>query len=79
MSSTETKKRSYETVVQACAHQITVKWWDIEGPVTDEELNEHAEARARECIAKDYSSGELNLEDDKSSARGWWDTRKEET
>jgi hypothetical protein len=70
-------KRVYETVVDACAHRVTVNWWNITGPVTDEQLEEAAEARIRECVAEDYASGQLVFDDGKSSATGWWDTRGE--
>jgi hypothetical protein len=65
--------RVIDTTLSACAHDaITVRWWEILGPVTDEELMESAEERIRSSLAQDYHSGQLYFEDDESRARGWW-------
>ncbi len=65
--------REIDTTLSACAHDaITVRWWDIHGPVTDEELTERAEERIRSSLAEDYHSGELCFDDGESRARGWW-------
>jgi len=64
--------RSFETIVRACAHDVTVRWWDIVGPVTEEDLTDEAEDRIRRCLAEDITNGHLNHETDESSATGWW-------
>jgi hypothetical protein len=70
-------ERTIDTTIHACAHTITVRWWSIRELVTDEELMTSAEDRVRECIANDYSSGQLVYEDcDGASAIGWWEVAK---
>ena len=39
--------RTFETTIRACAHDVIVRWWDIVGAVTDEDLEAAAEDRIR--------------------------------
>jgi len=55
-------------------------WYKGEEPITDEIkeiMNEEAESRAKDMIIEDYTSGELNLENDEYSFRGWWEIEKQ--
>ncbi len=71
-----TEARTIDETIQACAHNISVRWWEIVGPVSDEELIDVAEEHIRESIAEDYSSGQLVHETDESSAIGWWEVKR---
>ena len=64
--------RTFETTIRACAHDVIVRWWDIVGAVTDEDLEAAAEDRIRRCLANDFSSGQLVYCGEDGSALGWW-------
>lgn len=73
------KTRSFETTVRACAHDVTVRWWDITGRVTDERLEEVAEEFIRAGLAKDQSQAHVFYDMDDGHARGWWGVPGTET
>jgi len=69
----------YENRCRVCAHDVRF-WYKGEEPITDEIkeiMNEEAESRAKDMIIEDYTSGELNLENDEYSFRGWWEIEKQ--
>jgi hypothetical protein len=67
--------RSFETTLDSVyRHRVTVQWWDIRGPVTNDRLVEDAEECVRHGIGEiDCERGEMHFEDGESSARGWWE------
>jgi hypothetical protein len=73
-------KFKYDNFVEVCAHRIGY-WFEGESTLTDMELRnrlleEEAESRSKECLNEGYVSGELNIETDSISARGWWNIEK---
>jgi hypothetical protein len=65
---------THEGSVSCCAHHVTYYFHCPKEPdeALVKDLDEHAEARAREMIEQDYHSGELNYETDEINCRGWW-------
>lgn len=65
---------THEGSVSCCSHRVTYYFHCPKEPDDElaKELDEHAEARAREMIGQDYNSGELNYEIDNINCRGWW-------
>jgi hypothetical protein len=66
------KPRTFEITVCIYGHNVKLTWWEIEGDISDDALTEDGESRAREMIAADYTSGELQHQGEATSARGWW-------
>jgi hypothetical protein len=71
------RRRVFSGTLCACGHYIDW-WYAIDGVhMTDEvrtALEEAAEERARECLAEDYISGELNcVIGGEREVGGWWD------
>ena len=77
---TANKTNSFETTVEVCCHRVAVRYWDIDHELTDElidELTEHGEERARDCIVEGCRSGQLCCfyHDDETEEEifGWWE------
>lgn len=68
--------RSYEDSAEVLLHRVTIRWWDIEGDVTDEDLLAEAEEHVREMITEGFHSGMLNHEGDGTNAHGWWEIQR---
>jgi len=74
------KTYAFETTAEVCCHRVALRYWDFTSRLTDalkDELTEHGEERAQECIIDGCSSGELNCYyvDGKKEEeiRGWWE------
>jgi hypothetical protein len=76
--------KHFEGTASVCAHTVDFRYWDFEAEVTpelEEELTEHAEQRAQECIIEGYHSGELNClyvsdDEEEEEIRGWWEIQR---
>ncbi len=71
---------SFETTVEVCCHRVALRYWNIDHELTDElidELTEHGEERAHDCIVEGCRSGQLccYYYDDESEEEifGWWE------
>ena len=65
---------TYEKDITVYRHNIHF-WFRGDHPINEAlkaRLNEAAEERVKACLQEEYSSGELNYEDEKYSLRGWW-------
>jgi hypothetical protein len=75
-SITKPKQRVHEGVVHVCAHRVLFfyrlpKYTKVSVSLIGR-LNDEAEERAKSQIIEGYVQGELNYEDDKFQAGGWW-------
>lgn len=67
-------KSKYSDTFRAMGHTIEF-YYNLPRETTGDEielLKEEAERRAREMIAQDYTSGELNYESESLWCTGWW-------
>lgn len=80
------RELQYTATINTCCHWITLRYWDFKHELTpelEETLKEHGEERARECIAQDICSGELNClyydedSDTEEEIRGAWEIDRE--
>jgi len=70
---------SFEKIINVCCHSVIIRFWDIEQDLNDDlikALEEEGESRARDCISRDYSGGELNCLYLDEEIRGWWEIQK---
>jgi hypothetical protein len=61
------------TITTQVLNRFSVKWWDITGEVSDEELIEAAEERIKDLIVQGYTCGQLYHNNGESAATGWWE------
>jgi hypothetical protein len=68
----------YENRCRVCAHDVKFyfKGEDYISEEIENLMNEEAYERAKSMIIEDYTSGELNLENDEYSFQGWWEIEK---
>ena len=79
------KTNTFETTVEVCCHRVALRYWDFTSKLTDglrEELENHGEERAKECINNDCREGELNClhvneDDSDEEIRGWWEIERD--
>ena len=79
------KTNTFETTVEVCCHRVALRYWDFTSELTDglrEELENHGEERAKECINNDCREGELNClhvneDDSDEEIRGWWEIERD--
>lgn len=75
-SFTSPKQRVHEGICYVCAHRVSFFYRIPKNTRVSvtliARLNEEAEERAKSQIIEGYVEGELNYEDDKFQARGWW-------
>lgn len=91
MKRLETRRRmvrdkfEHDGSCEVCAHRVTFRYWNIPEELANfmedelcDELDNHAEDRAKECIIQGYESGELNCcyvhsnTDKEYEVGGWW-------
>jgi hypothetical protein len=81
MKEKKVKGRFHEDTFHVCAHRVSFFYRlppRIRIPQeTLDRMTEEAEERAKSQIIEGYVQGELNYEDDKFQAGGWWKIKKE--
>lgn len=77
----KTTSQEYQGEVSVCAHRVSFRYWDFDAQLNSEleqELADHAEERAKECIIEGCSSGQLNFfhTDTEEEIGGWWEINR---
>ena len=73
---THSVPRDITQVVEVCAHRVNLCWRNITGEVTDDQLEQEGEERAKMMINEGYICGELNHYTGDTSANGWWEIQR---